>query len=107
MRWVAAPTRQLHPAAQCFRGAGYRIEPTPMKEVGDDATACFHAFKAGRTYQVCETIEASDGQRWSDVSAWYWSALMSQSGIYWWSRVTVEEVGRHTPATAPRIFQGE
>ena len=29
IRWVGAPTRRLHSAADCFRGSGYSIAPMP------------------------------------------------------------------------------
>ena len=29
IRWVGAPTRRLHPAADCLRGSGYTITPMP------------------------------------------------------------------------------
>ena len=35
IRWVGAPTRRLHPAADCFRGLGYSMTPMPVRQ---DAT---------------------------------------------------------------------
>ena len=35
IRWVNAPTRRLHSAADCFRGSGYSTTPLPIKR---DAT---------------------------------------------------------------------
>src|SRR5581483_5243587 len=31
LRWVATPTRQLHPAADCLRGSGWSVEPGPLR----------------------------------------------------------------------------
>jgi hypothetical protein len=30
VRWVAAPTRQLHSTEDCFRGLGYGVSPAPF-----------------------------------------------------------------------------
>jgi hypothetical protein len=90
IRWVDAPTRRLHPASQCFRGAGYSIAERPMRLTPDgDAMSCFAASKDADVLEVCEKIEAASGRAWSDVSSWYWGALMRPDPGGWWSYVVV------------------
>jgi hypothetical protein len=38
-----------------------------------------------------EYIEATDGQGWSDISAWYWGALLNESAKGWMSYVIAEK----------------
>ncbi len=96
VRWVDAPTRRLHPASDCFRGMGYRIDPLPVAQNSDGIPmGCFEAVKTARTLRVCEYIEAGDGgETWKDVSTWYWHAVASRRHGGWWSFVVAE----HTQA---------
>ncbi len=91
VRWVSSPTRRLHPASQCFAGAGYAIEPLPMRKSADGALmSCFAARRDGEALDVCEQLRGSAGGSWPDVSAWYWHALAAPAGESWWSFVVVE-----------------
>jgi hypothetical protein len=91
VRWVSAPTRRLHPASQCFAGAGYSIVPLPMRKSADGALmSCFAARRDAETLEVCEQLRGSAGGSWPDVSAWYWHALAAPAGEAWWSFVVVE-----------------
>ncbi|MFO1061872.1 MAG: hypothetical protein U1E53_33490 [Dongiaceae bacterium] len=93
LRWVAAATRRLHPAAHCFAGVGYAIEPLPLQRAADGALAgCFAARRGGDRLAVCERVQDGRGGSWADVSSWYWSALLSSAGGGWWSIVTVERL---------------
>jgi hypothetical protein len=95
VRWVNSPTRRLHPASHCFAGAGYAIEPEPMRRSADGALmSCFVARKGAESLSVCEQFRDSAGESWPDVSAWYWHALTASAGESWWSYVIVE----HTAA---------
>lgn len=99
MRHVSAPTRQLHPATHCFRGAGYAITPEPIRiDAGGAGAACFGAVRGEETLRVCEYIEDDAGRRWLDVSAWYWAALAAPRGLSWWAFVIVE---RSSPIPTP------
>ena len=75
LRQVHQPTRMLHPAADCYRGLGYRIEGERLERTAntDDAPVqrCFTARKHGVALRVCEQIEDARGQRFADTSAWY------------------------------------
>jgi hypothetical protein len=96
IRWVGAPTRRLHPAADCFRGSGYSIAPMPVrKDAAGAAMSCFRASQsrasqAGDTLMVCEVIRDQRGESWPDVSAWYWSGMLGTSRAPWWSFVVAE-----------------
>jgi hypothetical protein len=91
VRWVNAPTRLLHPAADCFKGVGYAITPLPARRNADGhVMSCFRATRGNETMTTCELIRGPDGAHWPDVSAWYWSALLGGSPAPWWSYVTAE-----------------
>jgi hypothetical protein len=91
IRWVDAPTRRLHSAADCFRGIGYSITPMPVrKNASDAAMSCFRAGHGGDAVAVCEMIRDEHGAIWPDVSAWYWSAMFGASPGPWWSFVVAE-----------------
>jgi hypothetical protein len=90
IRWVDAPTRRLHSAADCFRGIGYSITPMPVRKNASDATmSCFRAGHGDDAVAVCEMIRDEHGS-WPDVSAWYWSAIFGASKGPWWSFVVAE-----------------
>ncbi len=87
-REVTAPTRMLHPAADCYRGLGYRIAQAHLER---DAQAqlwrCFVAERDGRRLRVCERIVDAQGQAWTDASSWFWAAQLGQS-IGPWHAIT-------------------
>jgi hypothetical protein len=91
IRWVNAPTRRLHSAADCLRSSGYSTTPLPA---GRDATGaamgCFHARQRADDLTICEVIRDERGETWPDVSAWYWNALLGSSPGPWWSFVVAE-----------------
>lgn len=95
LRWVTTPTRRLHPAADCFRGAGYAI--TPLSIVTDEKGrrwARFRAERAGERLIVRERIEpaanpATEG--WTDASSWFWSAALGNAGDGPWLAWTSAE----------------
>ena len=83
MRFVRNATRRLHPAEDCFRGAGYRITPTPLRaDRSGRRWSGFIGEKSGRRVAVRQCIiSVPDGDlaaaemsrvSWPDVSSWYW-----------------------------------
>jgi len=91
IRWVGAPTRRLHSAADCFRGSGYAITPIAARKAGDGSTmSCFRATLRGASMTVCEVIRDERGGSWSDVSAWYWDGMLRSSDAPWWSFVVAQ-----------------
>lgn len=91
LREVREPTRMLHPAADCYRGLGWRIGGTQLEQ--DKQTRrwrCFVADRGGQRLRVCERIEGADGSSFTDTSAWYWAALMGRSTGPWRATTRVE-----------------
>jgi len=94
-RHIDKPTRQLHPAADCYRAAGYQIKYLPLftdsqgrrwetieayAESKDEAGA-----DRVERLRIRERIFDDVGGSWTDVSAWYWSAVCGKSRGPWWS----------------------
>jgi len=91
LRYVTQPTRRLHPASDCYRGAGYAIEPRPLRVDGDGRRwGCFRARRGGAGLLVCESIADTNHRSWSDVSGWYWAALLEPSAGPWWAATVAE-----------------
>ncbi len=85
-RQLRQPTRMLHPAADCYRAAGWRIageQLERMNSAGAPLWRCFTATQGGQRLRVCERIEDAAGQGFTDASAWYWAALAGQSSGPW------------------------
>ncbi|MDR2529001.1 MAG: exosortase/archaeosortase family protein [Synergistaceae bacterium] len=85
LRFVREATRRLHPAEDCFRGAGYGIKPLPLLLDGDGRRwSVFTAEKAGLQWTVRQCVisvpdedlrraeKATQARSWPDVAAWYW-----------------------------------
>ena len=92
IRWVTEATRKLHPASDCFQGLGYSVKPLALQR--DDSGLLWSSFAASKgnvQLRVYERIHSGSGENWTDVSAWYWSALREDGP--WWA-ITVAEKGR-------------
>jgi hypothetical protein len=84
LRHVTQPTRMLHPAADCYRGLGYRIQNTQLEHNRDQQLQrCFVADNGTQRLRVCEQITDAQGQVFTDTSAWYWAALLQHSTGPW------------------------
>lgn len=84
LRAVHRPTRMLHPAADCYRGLGYRIASEQLQLDSERRLwRCFEAMRAGQRLKVCERIVDAQGAGFTDASAWYWAALLGQSHGPW------------------------
>ena len=92
LRQVNAPTRMLHPAADCYRALGWRIEQARLiVDAQQRLWRCFNATRKGVPgLQVCERIVDTKGRAFTDTSAWYWAAAAGQSAGPW-QAVTVAE----------------
>jgi hypothetical protein len=89
LRQVTRPTRQLHPATDCFAALGWRIErPRPQRDEAGLTWSCFVAARDGTRLRVCERIRDSEGREWTDTSAWFWAA--QYGGGPWWATTVVE-----------------
>ena len=90
IRWVTEATRKLHPASDCFQGIGYSVKPLAMhRDKYGSLWSSFAATKGDERLRVYERIHDHSGRTWTDVSAWYWSALRTDSGSWW--AITVAE----------------
>jgi hypothetical protein len=84
MREVRQPTRMLHPAADCYRGLGYRILQAQLEhDAHQRRWRCFVAERAGQRTRVCERIVDAQGQAFTDASSWFWAAQLGQSSGPW------------------------
>ena len=94
LRHVAAPTRMLHPAADCYRALGYRIAQARLEQDAQQRLwRCFAAQRPGAApLRVCERIVDAEGRAFTDTSAWYWAAATGRSTGPW-QAVTVAQVG--------------
>lgn len=93
MRWVARPTRKLHPAADCFKANGYTITAQPIREVAGQRWVIFSAVRGKQRLLVSERIHDANGRQWSDVSAWYWANQMGGGAAAWAITVAQKEAG--------------
>jgi len=83
-REVQRPTRMLHPAADCYRGLGYRIEQARLERDAEQRLwRCFVAAQGGHRLRVCERIVDANGQAYTDASSWFWAAQLGQSTGPW------------------------
>lgn len=83
-REVGVPSRMLHPAADCYRGLGYRIADIRLETDTQARTwRCFVAERDGQRLRVCERIVDAQGQAFTDASSWFWAAQLGQSAGPW------------------------
>ncbi|MBX7138296.1 MAG: hypothetical protein K1X83_09955 [Oligoflexia bacterium] len=99
IRHLTSATRKLHPSSDCFRGAGYKVTPTPPRVDRDGHRwGCFNASRESESLLVCERIYDPAGEEFSDVSSWYWNAIMGRSHGPWWAlTVTQPHTRYHQP----------
>jgi hypothetical protein len=101
MRWVTKPTRKLHPASDCFKAVGYRVRPSNIK-VDDHGNAwgAFQGARSGESLKVYERIYDSSGGKWTDVSSWYWAAILGKTSGPWWALTIIEGDSDPIPPSA-------
>jgi hypothetical protein len=85
LRQVHRPTRMLHPAADCYRALGWRIEQARLERDREARLwRCFVTRRPGSAgMHVCERIVDAGGGAFTDTSAWYWAAASGQSKGPW------------------------
>jgi hypothetical protein len=94
LRDVTRPTRTLHPAADCFRGLGYRLEAVRLHtDASQRLWRCFAAEHRGQRVRVCERIVDADGQGFVDASSWFWAAALGRSNGPWRAMTRVKPFG--------------
>jgi len=93
LREVWQPTRMLHPAADCYRGLGYRIQQAQLeRDPQQRLWRCFVAERDGRRTRVCERIVDARGQAYTDASSWFWAAQLGQSTGPWQAVTTARSL---------------
>jgi len=92
IRWVERETRALHPASDCFKGLGYSIRPLPVRvDQSGRRWGSFEARRGDEALRVHERIyDSADKESWSDVSSWYWQAMMGKTSGGWWAVIVAE-----------------
>lgn len=92
LRDVRRPTRALHPASDCFRGLGYRIDSIQLEaDAASRRWRCFVATRNGERLRVCERIVDQGGeQAFTDASDWFWAASLGRSPGPWRAMTRVE-----------------
>ena len=98
LREVRTPTRMLHPAADCYRGLGYRIEQARLERDAEERLwRCFSAARpGGATLRVCERIVDRHGHAWTDTSAWFWAAASGSTQGPWQAITIATPLGAGT-----------
>ncbi|MCC2637495.1 MAG: exosortase [Moraxellaceae bacterium] len=91
LRRITAPTRMLHPAADCYRGLGYVIRDERLeRESTSRLRRCFIAERNGRRLRVCERISDAANGNFTDASAWFWAASLGRSPGPWLAVTTAQ-----------------
>lgn len=91
LRDVQRPTRSLHPATDCFRSLGYRIEAARLEiDAAERLWRCFVAERGGVRLRVCERIVDARQQAYVDTSDWFWAATLGRSSGPWRALTRVE-----------------
>lgn len=88
IRQITSPTRKLHPASDCYKGIGYKISFLPIfLDKNNNKWNTFKAYKNNQSFIVHERVYDNYGNNWTDVSSWYWNALLGKSKGPWTSIV--------------------
>ena len=91
LREVRQPTRMLHPAADCYRGLGYRIVRAQLeRDAQQGLWRCFVAELDGNRLRVCERIVDAQGHTYTDASSWFWAAQLGRSTGPWQAITTAK-----------------
>lgn len=93
-RQVNKPTRQLHPSSDCYKGNCFQLHPmAALRDEDGKIWSRFSAVKNGQRLEVREIVSDSKGRSWSDISSWYWSAILGKTQSPWIA-VTVASVAK-------------
>lgn len=93
LRRVSEATRRLHSSRDCLRAAGFDTTEAITIQLGDGSEwARFHATRDGLRWSVWERIisERNDSI-WTDVSAWYWSAIRHPLNGPWQAQTVISK----------------
>jgi hypothetical protein len=86
VRWLRKETRKLHPIADCLKGEGYKVKSLPVRiDASGRQWGCVRAARDGKSLEFCEIVYDGSGNSWSDVSSWYWAAVLGRTNGPWWA----------------------
>ncbi|MCP5534637.1 MAG: hypothetical protein H7A51_00195 [Akkermansiaceae bacterium] len=91
LRHITTASRKLHPSSDCLRASGYHIGA--MRIQTDDKNrqwAGYTAINPDNTYIVLERIIDTRGNTWTDVSSWYWHALIHPDRAPWLAQTVIQ-----------------
>jgi exosortase/archaeosortase family protein len=77
LRRVTTATRRLHPSRDCLRAGGFETTDSVTVQCSDGSEwSRFSAIRNGERLIIHERIVSeADGASWTDVPAWFWSAM--------------------------------
>lgn len=103
LAWTAEPTAEMHSTAICLRGAGYRVRPEGAHQDATGALwARFTAERAATRISGRERIRDAAGHSWSDLSAWWWAALLGRTRGPWWKELIITREAKQAALPAPQ-----
>lgn len=87
LRWIREATRGVHPAADCYRARGYRVESRGIvKDAAGVKWSEFTAERTGESWRVRERWrDDACTDAWTDVSAWWWAVQREDTHGPWWA----------------------
>jgi hypothetical protein len=83
VRYIEQPSRRVHPSSHCLAASGYDLQPAPMGADGPHQVGAWIATRGAQRMRVEEWVVSADGQQHSDVTAWFWSAILGYSRGPW------------------------
>ncbi len=94
VRLLERASRKVHPVAGCLRALGFDVALRPaIRQRESGLWSVVAARRGAETLRARERLEGPDGRVWTDVSAWYWAALLDPAGGPWWSVTVLEGPG--------------
>jgi exosortase/archaeosortase family protein len=109
LRYTTRATRLLHPAENCYRGLGWKVEPRPaLVDATGRTWSSFRVTRADGSQSLVRqcyfAVSPSGGEApkdledwirgapsWPDASSWYWSAARPGSKVRATLAITVAE----------------
>jgi hypothetical protein len=84
---MAASAASVACPRRCLQRGDAGRPPNKATRCGQITT---RATRGEETFKICELIRDQRGVSWPHVSAWYWSGMLGQSALPWWSFVVAE-----------------
>lgn len=94
VRWTPHASRTVRSAWDALQGQGYRFGAglAVWRDDQGNRWRMFEISRATQTWRMLEAITDESGQRWTDVSNWYWDALLGKTEGPWWVTTIIEPV---------------